>query len=489
MGNWNSGYVTDIGYTHGCYPELNPLRLQLAFLNAGLAFPKVARACELGFGQGMSINLHAAASGVEWHGNDFNPSQAAFAQALAVASGSGAQLSDEAFADFCARPDLPDFDFIGLHGIWSWISDTNRAVIVDFVRRKLRVGGVLYISYNTLPGWASFAPMRHLLTQHAATMGAQGHGIVHKIDHALDFAGQMLNANPLYAKANPFVADRLKVIQKEQRPYLAHEYFNTDWHPMYFADMARWLSPAKVGFACSANLLDHVDPINLQKDQLTFLSEIPDPVLRQTVRDFMVNQQFRKDYWVKGARKLSNFERLEQMRALRMVLVTPRTDVPLTVNGSLGEANLGESVYGPLLDLLSTHQALSFAEIEQALSHQDIRLAHLLQALMVLAGAGHLALAQTESQAALCKSQTLALNTHLMNQARGRSDLLYLASPLTASGVVVQRFAQLFLLAHQQGRRSPDEWIRFGWQTLSDQGQRLIKDGRTLETPEENLAE
>ena len=72
-----------------------------------------------------------------------------------MASGAAAKLFDQAFAEFCARPDLPDFDFIGLHGIWSWISDENRAVIVDFIRRKLKVGGVLYISYNTQPGWAA----------------------------------------------------------------------------------------------------------------------------------------------------------------------------------------------------------------------------------------------------------------------------------------------------------------------------------------------
>ena len=171
MTDWTSGYVADIGYTYGYYAELNPARVKLALLNAGLAFPDMGTACELGFGQGVSANFHAAASLTSWHGTDFNPSQAGFAQELARMSGSGAQLFDEAFDAFCAR-DLPDFDYIGLHGIWSWISDANRAVIVDFVRRKLKVGGVLYISYNTLPGWGAFAPMRHLLTQHAEVVGA-----------------------------------------------------------------------------------------------------------------------------------------------------------------------------------------------------------------------------------------------------------------------------------------------------------------------------
>jgi hypothetical protein len=50
------------GYTYGYYNELNSLRLRLAFAQQGLAFPEVGTACELGFGQGLSANLHTAAS-------------------------------------------------------------------------------------------------------------------------------------------------------------------------------------------------------------------------------------------------------------------------------------------------------------------------------------------------------------------------------------------------------------------------------------------
>src|SRR5882762_9667404 len=165
MSDWTAGYVADIGYTYGYYTELNPLRTRLALLNAQQMVPGIETACELGFGQGLSTNIHAAASGVEWYGTDFNPSQAAFARDLAAKSGAAAKLYDDAFADFAHRTDLPDFDFIAVHGIWSWISDANREVIVEFIRRKLKVGGILYISYNTLPGWSAFAPMRHLMTE------------------------------------------------------------------------------------------------------------------------------------------------------------------------------------------------------------------------------------------------------------------------------------------------------------------------------------
>ena len=49
MSDWTAGYVADIGYTYGYYTELNPLRVKLAFLKAGLALPEVGSACELGF--------------------------------------------------------------------------------------------------------------------------------------------------------------------------------------------------------------------------------------------------------------------------------------------------------------------------------------------------------------------------------------------------------------------------------------------------------
>ncbi len=103
MTDWTAGYVADIGYTFGYYTELNPLRVKLAFLNAALAGPEVGSACELGFGQGVSANIHAAASVTHWHGTDFNPAQAGFAQELASVSGASAHLHDDAFADFANR--------------------------------------------------------------------------------------------------------------------------------------------------------------------------------------------------------------------------------------------------------------------------------------------------------------------------------------------------------------------------------------------------
>ncbi len=489
MADWTAGYVADIGYTFGYYAELNPLRLQLAFLNAGLVAPERGSACELGFGQGVSANLHAAASVTQWFGTDFNPSQAGFAQELASVSGAGAKLFDASFDEFCSRTDLPDFDYIGLHGIWSWISDENRAVITDFIRRKLKVGGVVYISYNTQPGWASTVPLRDLLNSHVEIMGSSGEGIVSSIDGAIDFAERLLATNPAYAIANPQVAERIKAIKGQDRSYVAHEYFNRDWLPMSFSQMAEWLTSAKLTYACSANYFDAIEAVNLTSDQQAFLKQIPDAMFRETIRDFMVNQPFRKDYWVRGPRKLSALEQADALREHWVILVQQRADITLKVKGALGEVTMQQAIYDPILDVLADHQPKTLGQIEQAVKDKGISFGQIKEAALLLSGTGALHSVQESDLTGKTKNQTDRLNTYLCKKARGSNENNFLASPLTGGGISVGRFPQLFLLALVDGQKLPVDMAMHVWQTLALQGHTITKKGKKMETAEENIAE
>ena len=489
MTDWTAGYIADYGYTFGYYPELNPLSARLAFLNAGLVCPAFGTACELGFGQGVSVNVHAAAGTTQWYGNDFNPAQAAFAQELAAVSGAGAMLTDDAFADFALRADLPDFDYIGLHGIWSWVSAENRAVIVDFIRRKLKVGGVVYISYNTLPGWSAFAPMRHLLTQHANIMGAAGESTVNRVDGAVAFADKFFETNSLYDMNNPSAARLFKQVRQQSRHYLAHEYFNRDWEPMHFATLAEALVSAKLDYACPANYVDHVDAANLTPEQETFLKEIPDAMFRETVRDFMVNKRFRRDYWVKGARRLSALERREALRAHTLVLTVPRAEVSLKATGSRGDVPMTAAVYAAFLDVVADNHAKSLGQIMDALRGQGIALDEVVEAAMLLIATGQLASTQDEAVIADARPRTDALNKWMINHARVSDDIQHLVSPVTGSAMGVEHCHKLFLLAMHQGKTRPADWAEIAWHAFEAQGKTLTVAGKALASAEENLAE
>lgn len=487
--DWNAGYVTDVNYTFGYYGELNPFRSRLPLLLSGRHAPRMVNACELGFGQGLSVSIHAAAQpGINWYGTDFNPSQAAFASELVDMSGSDAKLYDEAFGEFCNRPDLPDFDFIGLHGIWSWISDENRSVLVDFVRRKLRPGGVLYISYNASPGWSVAAPIRHLLKQHADIMGVSGQGVTNQAGAAMDFIEKFLAVEPAYAKVNPVVVEKFKQIRGQDRAYIAHEYMNRNWDPMYFADVERWLGDSKVSFGCPANTLEHPYELNMTKEQSDFLRAQPDVSLRETLRDFCVNQQFRRDYWLRGPRMLLGHEQIAALRSEQIILMATEANLPKTLRWAGREAGLVDAIYDPIYRALLDYKPHSIEALESAVAGKGVNFSQLTSALTILLGMGVVQGVAPTKDRAKAKAQTLALNKAIAQRSLSVGDIAHFASPITGGGISAPRFQQLFWLAKQNGAKTPDDWAAFAWRQLSALNQAILKDGAALEG-EANLAE
>jgi len=492
MQHWASGYVEGLDYTFGFYRELTPALLGLAALCRGqrfdLAAPRPAY-CELGCGQGFSVNLLAAANpGIEFHANDFNPAHIAGARSLAKDAGlKNVHFYENAFADFAGEPALPadGFDIIVLHGILSWVSPESRRQVVDFVNRKLKPGGLVFASYNTLPGWAPVMPLRRILVDSAAR---QAGPIAPRIDEALAFADTLLKADAGYFRQNSAAGSRLGSMMPMSRNYLAHEYFNRDWTPFYFEDVATELSAAKLSFVGSVNLLDHIDEISLTEEQQKLLQAETDPLRQQTLRDFLVNELFRKDLFAKGALAHTFRSACGVWLETRFALSVSRGQVPPTVQGTRGRIQLHESIHDPILDAFAdgpiTVRQLLAEKLSVGMSWEQVT-----RALTVLVGAGHLQPCLPEEGEDQRVESCLAFNLAVCKRAEDSEDLQFLASPVTGGGMFLDRFEQLFLLAISEGLGEPAEWAGLAWRILAPQGQRLLKDGKVLETPQENLAE
>ncbi len=492
MTDWTAGYNAEVDYTTGYYPELNPLRCNLSLLNNGIRPPKIEAACELGYGQGLSTNIHAAANTTtNWWGTDFMPTQAGFAQELADISSSDAKLFEESFSEFCSRGDLPDFDYIGLHGIWSWISDENRNVIVDFVRRKLKAGGILYLCYNSLPGWSSFAPVRYLMKHHADINGSVAQGTLRRIENSLEFAKGLIETNPAFARAHPAVVSQIEELMGKDRRYLAHEYFNEEWHPMHFSSVVNLLEPAKLSFACPANVLDQIDNINLSPEQINFIKGITDNTLRETTRDFIVNKRFRRDYWIKGLRRLSSLERSEALIDQKFVLILPKDNVSLKLNTQLGEISMNEDLYVPLVDAMSDYSPISVADLFSQVKavKKTITVKEVAEALMMLNSTGAISPAQDLSLSKQCQNNTIALNHYLMQRSRSDASVAHLASPVTGGGINLSSFHQLCLLVYQNGAETSIDVAKAVVEILSKQGKNfsMTIEGVSFTNPEESL--
>ena len=446
---------------------------------------------ELGFGQGLSVNIHAAASDGEYWGTDFNPAQAVAANQMGAASGGNIHLFDQSFEEFAARDDLPDFDFIALHGIWSWISQANRDVIIDIIHRKLRPGGVVYISYNCLPGWAPAIPIRDLLMLHSEYGLGQMLDSDSAIGAAIRFTSDIFKASRNLSHVNPFAAFQAERLKDGGRSYVAHEYMNADWHLVNFSGMAKSLATAKLTFVGSSRLLDRFDNMNLTKDGQKLVDGIGNPILKQTVRDYLCNTRFRCDVFIKGASRMSAQESQDAWNRQRFVLLKTRDNVPQKIPCVLGEVELSQKLHAPLADVLA-EDSYAPKTLEDIISRPELsyfRRAEVIEALQVLIGAGIVSPAQEVTAPVLDRCK--ALNQYIRQRTLTSLDVIYtaMASPVTGSGILVPLDQQMFMMAEADGKATAEEMAGVVWDFLERVGERLRKNGARLEAKEDNITE
>jgi len=486
--DWSDGYVTEVSYTHGYYRELTPQYLALGALARGINSPGLGQAplrmLELGCGQGFSANIIAAANPhIHYTAVDFNPAHIVGGRMLAAEGGVSNVLFKEAsFEDIAQEKTDEKYDIIVLHGIYTWVSAENREHILAIARDRLKAGGFVYLSYNTYPGWTAFMPVRHMMLE--AASANPGTPIFERLAEAFQLVEKMKEIGSRYF-ATPGLTERIEKIKAQPRNYLAHEFLNADWTIFHFGEVAADMARAKLTFASYANLMDQIDLFNLSPEQVAFLAEVKDPVRREGLRDMIVNQQFRRDIFGRGLLPLSFNEARGRWLDQRFALVLEAEKISRKIASGRGEVELQAEVYDELLAKLDggpkTIRELAADPKIAALGWQ-----RLVQAMTILVAQGHCQPALPVAGEGERTKRTDAFNGAVLARARDSGDRGHLASPVTGAGVAADRLVQLYLLAVRE--KAPDRY-RFVWDVFKVQGQKIVKNGKALETEEENLAE
>lgn len=481
--NWTGRPVTELQQAQGLQADI----LRLACVSAGVSPPagEPQHLLELGCGHGLSLNVHAAANTGTFWGASLTAGQESDASALSSVSGPGAKVLGGSLAELAARLDLPQFDVIALPGLWNSISVQDRRTIVDLIRRNLRVGGLVYVSYSCFPGRASAEPLRHLMTLHSEFAGSGSAGAAEKAEGAVDFVKSMADGGALLFKANPALVERLGKITGQDARSLIDQYLCRRGDLVAFSEVARSFGEAKLAFAASANLLDHLDGMVLSPEGARLLAGIPHPILRQSVRDYLVDQQFRRDVFVKGMRRLTPLERGEALMAQSFVLISPPADVPLKVQGPQDESTLPEHTCRPLIEVLAEnhHEPKSLGRLVGHARLKAIPHAHVVEAVLALTGLGHVSTARVPTAASLTRSR--AFNQEACRRWQSAGDTAFLASPVAGSGIPVGGPEPLFLLGLGQGKSTPRELAAHAWEMLAARGKRIVEKGEAIEAAEQ----
>ena len=483
--SWNDGYFSEQAYISEYYRELAPNWLQFSLWLNDFCAPKISSYCELGFGNGISINVHAATNSGEFFGTDFNPAHAAFASELAQSS--KARLFDDSFQDFEGRVTrdkessaqaASGFDAIALHGIYSWINRANRMHLVDFAAKQLKPGGVMYISYNALPGWTPSIPLRDLFYNHHKLGSKPGMG------EAFAFAQRLLELNPRAVIDNPSIKSALEAVLGHDEAYLAHEYLSDTFRAFNLSEVATDFAKAKMSFASSANSMEFITSKDYDEEDLEFLRELKDVLLKEQAKDWLINKKFRKDIFVKGARRLEAAQSLFAFKNMHFMLTKPASKAPERVEGRKRVLAFKEEAYKPLLELLESdnYRAKSGEEIIDAYG-DEFSMYMLKQVLAILTSQGIISPAFSQQEADKNAAKSLALNKQLLEISLDSSKLKALASPVTGSAIILNRFMNMFCYYAQQGFSEANDLVRLSAARLEANGECVVKEGERIEEP------
>ncbi|HVW54558.1 MAG TPA: class I SAM-dependent methyltransferase [Rhizobiaceae bacterium] len=488
MSNWTDGYVSDIEYLEACYIEQTPAHLNTACLLRGVEPPVAAgqpyRYCELGCGLGKSAaTIAAACPDAEVWGFDFNPAHIARGNQLAqLGHLANLHLEDCSFADLAGPKGaaLPRFHYIAMHGVWSWISPENRRHIVEFIGEHLEPGGLVYVTYNALPGWNSVAPVQRLLWASANLEKGRSD---QRVGTAIRLVRQMSETGAIALPIQQI--ERLEdECRKDNLSYLAHEYLNDHWQPFYHMDVAAALAPAKLTYAASANILDNYPDICVNKEQRAFIDDTPS-ALRETVRDYFMTRSFRRDIFIRGSRPVPA-RRLEQrLRQIRLTAIVPPKSLTRNINVPIGEATLGEDFYAPALEMISR----DMPTIEEIFDHAGGGNATAREAVGMLIGSKQAMAVVTPELAESARARVRAYNAAQIRLcADGGKAHTSLAGAAIGSAVLAGLVEMLVYEALADGIPAEAEpVIADCWKRLQRRGDRLADNGKVIESEAENI--
>jgi SAM-dependent methyltransferase len=481
--NSADGYVIDVDYIPGFYPQMAPTSLRhVAALNR-LRPPSVQgefRYLELGCGLGRSLTTLAAANPQgRFTGVDINARHTAAIEAE-VAAG---ELDNVRVitADFADLPDdVGEFDFIAMHGVWSWVSPRVRQDILAIAERRLAAGGLFLVSYNAMPGWAHLQPIKGILQQYAALRTGDSR---QRVRDALAYLVFIREKKAKYFEDNPRAAAYVDALLKQDVSYLAHEYLNEHWTSFYFAEVATAFRGAGLAYAGSLPVHTNFWDLCVKPEFQELFRTTSDRLVTEAHKDFCANTAFRWDIYAKQPAPLATAEeRLREVDDLHYGLVRPDLKLPYQANLGMVTSTVQGPLYQAFVDALRGG-SLRLSDLLQAVSAPDRKPDELIRAAdagvamgMFEVTSGPLPAAPRESPDAI--TVPLAFNRVVLEAGSLGGRPVALASRQSGTGLQIGDLEAAILLDLADGGRDglADRVVA----RLGASGRALQKDGKPV---------
>ena len=199
--------------------------------------------------------------------------------------------------------DLGKFDYIIVHGVFSWVPEDVKDKIIKICNENLTEEGIAYISYNTYPGWKEPDKIREMMIY--ANKYFPNISLGDKNQRGKTFisivAEQMKSYNDIAEKKGDFIKQIEEVIEMQDY-YVAHEYLEHFNHPLYLNEFVDLLKKENLQYVSDVALrLSIISTYNQNTvEKLQQLSQ-GDPVIKEQCLDYILDTKFRRSLICKNS--------------------------------------------------------------------------------------------------------------------------------------------------------------------------------------------
>lgn len=263
------------------------------------------RVLELGCaGGGNLIPMAQTLPNSQFVGLDYSGQQIAAGRAAISALGlTNIALKQLDIRDI-ATHDLGEFDYIIVHGIFSWVPPEVQAAIFETCHRNLAPNGVAYISYNTYPGWHMLGAIREMMLYHTreasepAMKAAQARALLDFLVEAIPADnGPSKTGNPhgsLLGAYGGFLQLEMNRLKTNTDNYLLHDELEEVNDPIYFHQFAERAAQHGLQYLTEVDF-STVLPMSFPPPVSTQLFKLARDVIEmEQYMDFLRNRTFRK---------------------------------------------------------------------------------------------------------------------------------------------------------------------------------------------------
>lgn len=303
----------EIPYESMSYPQTHPSHLYTVATLFGLKPPdfRKARVLEIGCAAGgnilpLALNYPKAS----FTGIDLSGEQIAHAERQKAAlKVKNIEFRQEDILAFDLKKEKGRYDYIIVHGIFSWVPEPVRNAVLDICREALSDDGLAVVSYNTLPGWNAVRSLREMMLYHGNRFQKNEEKIVQS-RALLEF---LLEAIPESNAAYRGVIEaERKLLQTVPDSYIFHDHLEDVNAQFYLHDFVRMADERDLSYVGDV-AVSTMFVGNMPAKALERLQAVDDVVAQEQYMDFVNNRRFRSTILCKKGRKLSRDLRAEQI--------------------------------------------------------------------------------------------------------------------------------------------------------------------------------